>query len=199
MNETHLKLCSSAEWAHAVQQWIVPWVLDGIDLGDDVLEVGPGPGLTTDVLRGIVPRLTAVEIDRALADSLSARLRGTAVEVVCADATCMPLTGGRFSGAACLSMLHHVPGAAQQDALLTEVHRVLRPGGVFVGEDSLDTPELRALHDDDVYVPIDPDRFAARLESAGFIGVEAVTNDYAVRFRARKPGPVRTGRAAAVR
>lgn len=51
MNKEHLTLCSSAEWAEAVQRRIIPWVLEVADLGDDVLEVGPGPGLTTDVLR----------------------------------------------------------------------------------------------------------------------------------------------------
>ena len=78
-----------------MQKWIIPWVLDGIDLGDDVLEVGPGPGLTTDVLVTMVPRLTAVETD--------------------------------------------------------------------------------------------PDRFAPRLEAAGFTDVEVITNEYALRFRATKP------------
>jgi hypothetical protein len=64
MNREHLALCSSAEWAEAVQRWIIPWVLEAVDLGDDVLEVGPGPGLTTDVLRTKVTRLTAVESTR---------------------------------------------------------------------------------------------------------------------------------------
>lgn len=52
MNEEHLRRCASAEWAEAVQKCIIPWALDGVDLGDDVLEVGPGPGLTTDVRPG---------------------------------------------------------------------------------------------------------------------------------------------------
>ena len=43
MNQQHLELCASAEWAEAVQRWIIPWVTEGVDLGDDVLEVGPGP------------------------------------------------------------------------------------------------------------------------------------------------------------
>lgn len=186
MNEEHLKLCASAEWAEAVQKWIIPWVLDDIELGDDVLEVGPGPGLTTDVLRGLVPRLTAIEIDRDLAGSLADRLADTNVEVICADATRMPLPDGRFSGAVCLTMLHHVPGPAAQDALLAEIHRVLRPGAMLAGEDSLDSPELRTLHENDTYVPLDPDHLAERLEAAGFTGVEVITNEYAVRFRARK-------------
>ena len=63
MNEMHLKMCSSAEWAEAIERWIIPWVLESVELGDDVIEVGPGPGLTTEVLRSQVQRLTAVELD----------------------------------------------------------------------------------------------------------------------------------------
>lgn len=187
MNEEHLKRCSSAEWGEAVRNWIIPWVIDGIALGDDVLEVGPGPGLTTDVLRSLVPRLTAVEIDTELAGALAERLAGSNVDVVCADATRTGLAADRFSTALCLSMLHHVPGIQQQDALLREAFRVLRPGGLLAGEDSLDSPDLRELHHDDTYVPIDPDTFAMRLASAGYVDVEVSTNDYAVRFRAAKP------------
>jgi hypothetical protein len=72
MNQKHLELCSSAEWAEAVERWIIPWVLDSVDLGDDVLEVGPGPGLTTDIIRHRVKQLTAVEIHPDLASSLKA-------------------------------------------------------------------------------------------------------------------------------
>ena len=51
MNTDHLRICSSPEWAQYVRDELVPWALAGDELGDDVLEVGPGPGLTTDVLR----------------------------------------------------------------------------------------------------------------------------------------------------
>src|SRR5437870_5681123 len=37
MNERHLQLCASAEWADTVQREILPWALGGRDLGDDVL------------------------------------------------------------------------------------------------------------------------------------------------------------------
>ncbi len=186
MNREHLALCASAEWAEAVQRWIIPWVLDAVDLGDDVLEVGPGPGLTTDVLRARVPRLTAVEIHAELADALAARLTDTNVEVVCADATQTPLSAGRFSGAVCLTMLHHVPSHQKQDAVLAEICRLLRPGGILAGQDSLDSPELRSLHHDDIYVPVDPASLQARLEAVGFTTVHVDTNEYAVRFRGIK-------------
>ena len=61
MNEAHKK-CGSDEWRQTMREIILPWALDGTDLGDDVLEVGPGYGATTDVLSQSVPRLTSVEI-----------------------------------------------------------------------------------------------------------------------------------------
>jgi len=184
MNEEHLKLCSSAEWAETVQKWIIPWVLDGVELGENVLEVGPGPGLTTDVLRRLVPRLTAVEVDPDLAAALSQRLAGTNVAVIHADASDTSLPAGGFSGAICLTMLHHVHSPELQDAVFAEVHRLLAPDAVFAGEDSLDSPELRELHHDDTYVPMDPVRLPGRLADAGFSQVEVSTNEHAVRFRA---------------
>lgn len=187
MNREHLALCASAQWAEAVQRWIIPWVLEAVDLGDDVLEVGPGPGLTTDVLRARVARLTAVEIHPDLAGDLAARLADSNVEVVCADATRTALPAGRFSGAVCLTMLHHVPSHQQQDAVLAEICRLLRPGGVLAGQDSLDSPDLRSLHHDDIYVPLDPASLQARIEAAGFTAVHVDTNQYAVRFQATKP------------
>jgi SAM-dependent methyltransferase len=186
VNQQHLEMCSSAEWAEAVERWIIPWVLESVDLGDDVLEIGPGPGLTTDVLRQYVPRLTALEIHDELAAALSARFEGTNVDVIRGDATAMDLPANRFSGAVCLTMLHHVPSVAQQDQVFTELHRVLRPGGLLAGQDGLASDELEALHVDDTYVPVDPAALPARLAAAGFAHVDVDTNEYAVRFRARK-------------
>jgi len=186
VNQQHLEMCSSAEWAEAVERWIIPWVLDSVDLGDDVLEIGPGPGLTTDVLSRSVPRLTALEIHEELAAALSARFEGTNVDVIRGDATAMELPSDRFSGAVCLTMLHHVPSPAQQDQVFSELHRVLRPGGLLAGQDGIASDELEALHVDDTYVPVDPDALPGRLEAAGFVDVAVDTNEYAVRFRARK-------------
>jgi SAM-dependent methyltransferase len=187
MNDKHLALCSSAEWAETVERWIMPWVLDGLELGDDVLEIGPGPGRTTEVLRERVPHLTAVELDPALADDLAGRMSGLNVEVVRADACATGLPGARFSGAVCCTMLHHVPSVEQQDALLAEARRLLRPGGVLAGTDSLDGPDFRELHSGDTCLPVDPAELPARLAAAGYVDVEVETNEYALRFRARTP------------
>src|SRR5205085_2692585 len=88
---------------------------------------GDEVGRTTDVLRHMTPRLTAVEVDVELAQALAERLAGTNVEVVHADATDLPWPDDRFTAALSFIMLHHVPSPAQQDRLLAEVVRVLRP------------------------------------------------------------------------
>src|SRR5260221_12871621 len=107
---------SSPEWRTMIEEQILPPVLGDADLGDDVIEIGPGPGFTTDVLRKRVARLTAVEIDEVLADRLANRLTGTNVVVVRADATDTGLAAHRFTGAGSFNMLHHVPTAEAQDA-----------------------------------------------------------------------------------
>ena len=151
VNKAHLEFCSSPEWARLVEDELLPWVLDGCELGDDLLEVGPGPGLTTDVLR-----------------ALAARLAGRNVRVIAGDVTRLPFPASRFSAAACLTMLHHIPSPALQDAALAELARVLRPGGTLAGSDGLDTPARRELHVDDVFVPVDPGMLEGRLRAAGF-------------------------------
>ncbi|MEX0751133.1 MAG: class I SAM-dependent methyltransferase [Dehalococcoidia bacterium] len=184
MNKVHLEYCSSEEWAAALRKWIVPMALENVDLGDDTLEVGPGPGRTTDLLREMTPKLTAVEIDKDLADALSARMANTNVKVVNADATSLPFPDGRFSGAVSFIMLHHVPTPADQDRLLAEVARVLKKGGTFAGCDSLDGEGFRQMHVGDICVPIPPDGFAERLKNAGFSDVTVDPNPYVLNFRA---------------
>src|SRR5262245_28552493 len=142
MNAKHLQLCASPEWAEVVEKYVIPWAVGDGRLGDDLLEVGPGPGSTTNVLKTMATRLTAIEVDAGLARSLGARLSGSNVTVLHADATRLPLADGSFSSAVSFTMLHHVPTTAFQDRLFAEVARVLRPGALLVGVDSLDGPEF---------------------------------------------------------
>lgn len=190
MNLIHRWLCGSARWKKVVETHILPWTLEGLDLGSNVLEAGPGPGVSTDLLRRRVTRLTCVEVDHALADALRRRQLNRNVCVVCEDATAMSFPGHTFDGAVCFTMLHHVPSVAMQDRLLKEVAGVLRPGGVFAATDSLYSRSFRLLHLFDTMVVVDPATFPTRLQAAGFDDIEVETmRPYAFRFRARKPGP----------
>jgi SAM-dependent methyltransferase len=193
MNRLHQWLCRSDRWRSTVAQRL-PWAIDNADLGPNVLEIGPGPGLTTDLLRTSVPRLIALEIDPTLAGSLSSRLEGSNVQVIEGDATKMPFGDSEFSGAVSFTMLHHVPSRELQNKVLVEVLRVLRPGGFFVGCDSLQNWFLRIIHIGDTLVPVSPDTFGARLQGAGFEMLEVQKNSQAFRFRARRPtaSPVKT-------
>jgi len=165
----------------------VPWVLSGTELGQDLLEIGPGPGLTTDLLRHKAQRMTAIEIDSKSAEKLSSRLDGSNVKVITGDATNMPFADAQFSSGVSMTMLHHVQTPKLQDKLLREVWRVLKPGGFFVGSDSLQSLMMRVIHIGDTLVPIDPDTFSTRLEAAGFNVLEIERGPSAFRFRAQKP------------
>ena len=185
MNLAHRWLCRSGFWRQTVERYVFPWVLEGVELGPEILEIGPGPGVTTDLLRQRALRLTCVEIDPAVAGSLARRLAGTNVTVQCEDATALSQPDSTFDGALSFTMLHHVQSAALQDRLLAEVSRVLRPGGIFAGADSIYSPSLRLLHMFDTMVLVDPRSFPARLEAAGFTDIRVDVNEYAFRFRAR--------------
>ena len=150
---------------------MLPWVLGETDLGENVLEIGPGPGVITDWLRERVSHLTCIEIDPQLAASLKERLAGTNVTVLEGDATKMTLPDQSFEAALSFTMLHHVPSAGLQDRLLAETYRVLKPGGLFAGSDSTPSFRWRLFHLFDTCVPVDPDGFGASLESAGFADV----------------------------
>ncbi|MGH9397624.1 MAG: class I SAM-dependent methyltransferase [Terriglobia bacterium] len=187
MNRIHHWLCSSETWRKNLERELLPWVLDGVSLGGDVLEVGPGTGLTTEILRIRCERLTALEIDPKLARQANKRMRGTNATIIRGDATAMPFGSGSFSGAVSLTMLHHVPSQALQDGLLREVLRVLKPGGQFAGEDSVWTPRMWLLHIGDTLNAINPETFAHRLRAAGFADPRIEAAGRAFRFSARRP------------
>jgi SAM-dependent methyltransferase len=90
----------------------------------------------------------------------------------------MPFPDGRFSSTVSFTMLHHVPTDDAQDRLFAEVARVLTPGAPFVASDSVASDEPRALHDDDVYNPVDPAGVDARLTRAWFASVTVRSNEF---------------------
>jgi ubiquinone/menaquinone biosynthesis C-methylase UbiE len=185
MNHLHRILCRSGLWRRTLQRDVLPWVLDGVELGDDVLEIGPGPGLTTDLLKARVKRLTAIEIDRPLATALGRRLEGTNVAVLNQDATEIQITDASFDSAVCLMMLHHVASLELQDKLLHEVARVLRPGGYFIGCDLTFLSRFDPIHLFDTKVPVPPETFPMRLNAAGFQDINIHIRSRAFRFQAR--------------
>jgi SAM-dependent methyltransferase len=184
MNWFHRQVCGSARWRRRLESELLPWALQGVQLGDDVLEIGPGPGATTDLLRGRTQRLTALEVEATAAAALQQRLEGSGVRVIHGDGAAMPFADCSFSGVVSLTMLHHVPTAALQDRLLAEARRVLRLGGVFAGFDGVGSVVFRLIHLGDTYAPINPDTLGRRLEAVGFTDVAVERGRARFRFRA---------------
>lgn len=188
MNQSHLTHLASPAWALTLRTELLPWLEQAADLGEDVLEIGPGPGLTTDLLLELTTRVTAVEIDPDLAAQLRARLAGSHAEVIHGDVTALELAPNRFSAATCFSMLHHMDSPQAQDQLFERLHRLLRPGAPLLGIDSIDSERIRHAHTDDTYVPVDPATLDRRLRTAGFTDTTVTRhNEYQFRFTARKP------------
>lgn len=187
MNRLHRWYCRSGRWKEKLETEILPWSLNGVELGSDVLEIGPGPGLTTDWLRNRCTRLTCLEVDRDLARSLEQRTAGSGVHVDCGDATAMPYPDCSFSSVLLFTVLHHVPSPALQNRLFAEAHRVLKPGGTFAGVDSLPSWRMKIFHIRDTLVAVDPVTVPYRLQAAGFAQIDVQTSNSRFRFLARRP------------
>ena len=182
MNLVHRRCCRSRLWRRHLAG-LLPWATEGVSLaGARVLELGSGPGQSTDWLRDRVRSLTAVENDAPDATALARRLPD--VEVVHGDATALPFGAGTFDVVVCFTMLHHVPTAELQDQLFAGARRVLRPGGTFAGSDSRWGPLFALAHLGDVLQLVDPDTLPARFTTAGFSDVAVSTRRSAFRFRA---------------
>ena len=187
MNRVHHWYCNREAWKRHVREELVPPAIDGLELGEQMLEVGPGFGPATEVLAARVRRLTALEIDAGLAGALRERL-GDRVEVVNGDGAAMPFEDASFSAAACFTMLHHVPSEELQDRLFAEVWRVLTPGAPFAGTDSTGRGlGFALLHVGDTKVTIAPAELERRLAAAGFEDVTVSSGRDSTMFRARRP------------
>jgi SAM-dependent methyltransferase len=185
MNPNHDKLCGSPEWAAHIQDEVLPVVTARVDLGQEMLEIGPGPGAATGWLCQRVPRLTALERDETAAAVLAGKFPG--VQVAVGDAAAMNYPDCSFDSVGSFTMLHHVHTTALQNQILAEALRVLRPGGVLVGSDSLPSDGLHAFHEGDTCHPVEPSGLLVRLQTLGF-GAVMVAVDDVLMFTARKPG-----------
>jgi SAM-dependent methyltransferase len=187
VNQNHA-ICETQEWSVYIRDDVVVYMTDHADFGESMLEIGPGPGAATECLRYKVRRLVALEVDEEAAALLDTRYAGTNVEVVVGDATRLKYPDGYFDSVGSFTMLHHVPTARLQNAVLAEALRVLRPGGVLAASDSLPSNELHHCHADDTFNPIDPGSLIARLQTIGFERI-TVSVDHALKFIAHKAEP----------
>ncbi|MDP9285993.1 MAG: class I SAM-dependent methyltransferase [Actinomycetota bacterium] len=109
------------------------WVFDGYDFGDDadVLEVGCGEGVIWRVNAERIPegwRLTLTDMSEGMVEAARDVLGDRALYGV-ASVEELPFADESFDGAIANHMLFHLEDRTRA---LSEIRRVLRPGGLFV-------------------------------------------------------------------
>lgn len=168
MNRFETWFCGSSYWRWVTRRQLLPWMLQGSELGDHVLELGAGPGAATQELALRTAHVTSLEYDHASAAKLGARVNGSNAAVIQGDAATLPFADATFSSAIAILMLHHLPSGASQDRAFPEIRRVLRPGGVFLAFEIQDGWLHRVGHVRSTFVPVSPASVVARLMAAGF-------------------------------
>lgn len=148
------------------------WVYDNVRRGSSVLDLGCGEGMLALLKRRDV-YLAGVDFS----PELVGLARRNGYDVACTgQVTELPFATGSFDYVVSLDVLGHIP-FDQKDALLAEVRRVLKPGGVTMhGVESLN----RELHGD--YASMSEQRLAQFIGIDGHIGLE-VDEEIAARFR----------------
>lgn len=109
------------------------WVFDGYDFGEhaDVLEVGCGDGMMWQQNADRIPegwRLTLTDLSEGMVEAARAVL-GDRARYEVASVEELPFADESFDGAIANHMLFHL---ADRTRALSEIRRVLRPGGLFV-------------------------------------------------------------------
>lgn len=151
-----------------------------------VLDVACGTGRTLRSLRLTLPSASLYGVDLSpaylrKANELLSQLPGELPQLIQANAEELPYTDEYFHGITCVFTFHELPPAARQN-VITEMHRVLKPGGVLAICDSvqaIDSPEMMpmmenfpAMFHEPYYKHYIHDDLVQRLESVGFARVQ---------------------------
>jgi len=188
MNRFENWFCASSLWRRITQHHLLPWLLNGTDLGDVVLELGSGRGAATAELQKRARCVSCLEFDFSSAAALRSKItaNGSPGLVVQGDASALPFANETFNGAIAILMLHHLTSAKLQDRAFAEIHRVLKPGGIFLAFEIQDGWLQRAAHVHSTFVPISRVSAAERLYLAGFSNVIIGTRGATFRLRAAR-------------
>ena len=173
MNSLENWFCASGFWRSLTEQKWLPLALEGVSLGDHVLEVGAGPGAATRALAARTRRVTSLEYSHTFCRDLREKIRAAAV--VQGDAAILPFRDCSFSSAIAVLVLHHLRSGEAQDRAFAEIHRVLKPGGIFVALEIENSWVARVLHIRSTFVPVAPGQLDGRLRAVGFSSAQ-VTN-----------------------
>ena len=148
------------------------WVYDNVRPGSSVLDLGCGAGMLALLKRkGIT--LTGVDLSPECARA--ARRNGYDT-TLSAELSNLPLANDSFDYVVSLDVIGHV-GFEEKDAVLAEVRRVLRPGGLTMH--GIECTDRRAQKS---YDEMSPQELRQFVEVDGHVGLEE-EQEHAARFR----------------
>lgn len=148
------------------------WIYDNVRPGSTVLELGCGAGMLALLKRkGIV--LTGVDLSNECA--LAARRNGYDA-TFSAELSSLPFAAASFDYVVSLDVLGHVE-VEEKDAVLAEVKRVLRPGGVTLHGIECTDRSARKNYDE-----MSADELRRFIEVDGHVGLEE-EQEHADRFQ----------------
>ncbi|MEV0105262.1 class I SAM-dependent methyltransferase [Nocardia sp. NPDC050799] len=160
----------------------------GAGPGDDAVDIGCGPGKLVRALgarvgsrgsvAGIDPSASAVTYNQRHDDRSNHRY-------IQAPAQDLPLPDASVDVVTCTFVMHHIP-EEHRAAAISEMWRVLRPGGRLLLADAHPTRWMRFLFsrsarrhgDGDPFDAIDIRRYTPLLRSVGFVHVGHVSSGY---------------------
>lgn len=186
MNRLEHFFCSTSLWQRMTHRLLLPWLLSGAHLGENVLEIGAGYGAATGYLLKLAPRVTSLEYDPRLLQKLEERHHCPELTALCGDAADLPFADQTFSSVVAILMLHHLRTTDLQDRALAQVHRVLRPGGSFFALEIDDNWIHRIAHYRSTFTPLTPGSAFARLTQAGFSKISVDFRSGGFRVSARR-------------
>ena len=106
----------------------------GIGRGARLLDAGCGHGWYVAALRRCGYEVVGADLAAAQVEAARAELasHGQVAPLVAGSTLALPFGSGAFDAAFGVNVLHHLGGAAEQDAALADLARVVRPGGVVL-------------------------------------------------------------------
>jgi SAM-dependent methyltransferase len=148
------------------------WIYDNVRRNSTLLDLGCGAGMLALLKRkGVM--LVGVDLSD---ECVAAARRNGYDEVVRAELHTLPFANASVDYVASLDVIGHIP-QEQKDAVLAEIKRVLRPGGVTLhGIECTDSAGRRG------YAEMSPEELRRFIAIDGHVGLEE-EDEHAARFR----------------